>query len=126
MNTQEYDAWSKWMKSRRGTWTIDPIHNGIDRDLIAFLSDRQDETKGVFVCASGSTITAGKYADGAPVITDGEFQVLWGLSLLGGVKDDKHGCAKPTNAAMKLVIERLGVAFLLGAICDVPHVSCKR
>lgn len=123
MDAAEFKAWSNYMKSRRGKWSIDPIHDGQHRDLIAFLPNEKDETRGVYVSASGSTITAGFYEDAIPTLTDGLFKEVWGMSFLGGVKNNNHSCAKPTPEAWKLVIERLGVAFLLGAICDVPNRS---
>ena len=116
MDKNEYVAWQDYMKSRRGKWSIDPIHNGTDRDLIAFVPSRDDHAKGVYVAIDGPTVTAGHYEDGDPHITEGMFTVEWGLSVLDGTRP-RHGCAKPSSEAFKLVAERLGVRFLVEAIC---------
>jgi hypothetical protein len=118
---EEYDAWANYMRSRRGTWTIDPIHDGTHRDLLAFLPDRLNPEVGVYVSAHGRTIEAGRYFEGFPHVTDGEFKPLYGVSMLVPFSgDDKHGTAPPVPEVMKTVIERLGVAFLLGVLCNVP------
>ena len=121
MDAQEYEAWSSYMKSRKGTWTIDLIHDGQLRDLIAFVSDRDDHTRGVYVSAHGATIEAGRYEDAITHMGDAIFEPRWAMSIVNADRTgDEHGMAKPSPEVWKLVIERLGVQFLLGTLCNVP------
>lgn len=112
----EFKTWTRYMQSRRGLWSIDPIHDGVARDLIAFCPDRDDESKGVYVAVAGSRVTAGTYEHGIPHLTEGMFTVRWERDV-GPPANDDHGCAKPTEAAFKFVAERLGVRFLREALC---------
>ena len=116
MDNAEYTAWSTYMKSRKGLWSIDPVHNGEDRDLIAFCPDRNDHSKGVCVMIDGPTIESGRYEDAYTHMGDASFQIMHGFSVMDGTRPN-HGCAKPSDEAMKLVMERLGVRFLLETIC---------
>lgn len=125
MDVEEYTAWSNFMKSCRGIWTIDPIHNGEKRDLIAFLPDVDDETRGSFITASASTLTAGRYEAAYPALTDGIFVTLWGMSYLGGDTNTQHGCAKPTEYALKAVLHRIVHNVKLVQIKRTAHcVGC--
>lgn len=118
MEANEYKAWADYMKSCRGLWTIDPIHNGDARDLIAFRPDLADETKGVYISVDGNEITAGRYDNAYPTLTDGEFRVAYGVTLIGqGPVPGHRGCRKPTQEAFRYVLERMGVEFLTQAIC---------
>ena len=114
MDAQEYKAWTSYMKSRRGLWSIDLIHDGVNRDLIAFCPDRDDHSTGVYVSVSGSTIMSGRYEEAHTHLGDALFRPLHGFSVLDGTRPKS---SKPSNAALKIVLERLGVKFLIEAIC---------
>jgi hypothetical protein len=115
MNAQEYQAWTTYMKSRRGLWSIDLIHNGVDRDLIAFCPERNDHSQGVYISVSGPTIMSGRYEEADTHLGDAVFFPLHGFSVLDGTRP--NSCAKPSEAALGLVLERMGIRFLIEAIC---------
>jgi hypothetical protein len=117
MDAQEYKAWTSYMKSRRGLWSIDPIHDGVNRDLIAFCPDRNDHSQGVFISISGPTIMSGRYEEADTHLGDALFLPVHGFSVLDGTRPDRYRCAKPSEEALKVVLERLGVKFLIEAIC---------
>lgn len=114
MDATEYNAWAAWMKSCRGLWTIDPIHDGVHRDLIAFRpSPDGEDGSGSYIAVDGATITAGRYEGGYSRVTDGIMIPLFGMTMLGQpMPAGAEGCRKPTNEATTLVFERMGVRFL--------------
>lgn len=116
MTPTEFKNWQTFMRASRGLWTIDPVHDGVNRDLIAFRPDRRDASKGVFVKVDGPSIRAGRYTGAVPHMGEAEYNVLWGYTVLDGHRPDRHGSGKPTNAAAQLVFERLGVRFLIEAV----------
>jgi hypothetical protein len=105
----DYAVWEAYMRSRRGRWTVDSVHDGRTRDLIAFCGDPRDPTRGVYVSASGPTAWAGTYTGALPHIGDAEFRPLWGMTLLGPDRDDRHGIAPPAPAVREMVSTRLGI-----------------
>jgi hypothetical protein len=119
MDAQEHKAWSDYMKASKGKWRIDPIHDGSNgMDFIAFRCDLDDETRGVYVmvdgerdASKGRTVRAGKFTDAIPHLTEGAFTTEWAASFPAG-----------RNDAMAFVIERLGVGFLLNAVCGSPAI----
>lgn len=116
MNAAEYKAWSDYMRASRGLWTIDPVHNGKERDLIAFRPDMTDPSRGVCVVVDGPTIWAGGYEDGEAGVTDGLVRYAYGVTLLDGADRTKSAGRKPTEAASRTAFKRLGVGFLLDLI----------
>ena len=103
---EDYVAWERFMRSRRGPWTVDPIHDGeAGRRLLCFCPGLADETRGVFVQVEGDgTVRAGTYEDGFPHIGDALFRTRWERGF------GSH------REALRAVVERLGVPFLLGLI----------
>lgn len=103
MDTQEYQAWNKFMQASKGFWTVDPIHNGVDRDdLILFKCSPNDETRGVYITIEDRTVTSGRFEDGYPFLTDGVFDICWAASFPKG-RDD----------AIAFVLESFGLNVLL-------------
>lgn len=105
-SASEYDAWIRFMRSRRGRWTVDPIHDGENgRRLLCFCPRLADETRGVFVeVEADGTVRAGTYEDALPHIGDALFRARWERDF-GSQRE-----------AVRVVAERLGVPFLLGLI----------
>ena len=104
--TEDYVAWERFMRSRRGRWTVDPIHDGeAGRRLLCFCPDATDETRGVFVeVGVNGIVRAGTYEDALPHIGDALFRPRW-----------ERDFGSPREA-LRVVVERLGVPFLLGLI----------
>lgn len=116
MNTEEYTAWQRFMKESRGHWTVDPIHDGVHRDLIVFRCKNNDSSRGVYVAIAGPQINAGEFSDAVPHLTDGFFTVDWSACFpdqIGQKYPPIRGNEKPGNAASAFAIERLGINFLL-------------
>jgi len=103
--TTDYENWSNYMKSRKGKWSIDPIKNGTyGQELLAFVPSDQDETRGVYIMVStNGIISAGTFTDALPCITDGCF-----IEKFNKVES----CF---SVAVKFVLERLGIQFILQA-----------
>jgi hypothetical protein len=104
MDQQEYQAWQAFMKASRGKWTVDPIHNGVDRDLIAFRPNTDDHTKGVYIMVDGAKVSAGRYEEALESVTNGIFIPYWQRTFTSA------------EEALKTVIERMGVDFLIDII----------
>lgn len=102
---QDYANWIRFMKASRGRWTVDPIHNGVDRDLIAFVGKSEDGTAGVYVSVDDDgKAQAGDYEGALPHIGDATFTPRWEHKY-----EDK-------DAAIARLSERLGVNFLMGVM----------
>ncbi len=67
------------MRSRRGKWSVDQIHNGLNgQRLLAYLPDVDDCTQGSYIDVSrDGTITAGTFEGAIPHIGEAAFTVLW-------------------------------------------------
>ncbi len=78
-SSDSYQAWTKYLKSRKGQWTTDQIHNGKDgRDLLCYLPNRDDETSGSFIQAGlDGKLVAGTYEGAVPHIGEAAFKALW-------------------------------------------------
>lgn len=102
----EHQAWIEYTRSRRGLWTVDPIHDGRDgRDFLCYAPSLDDATKGVYVMIDqDGTAKAGTYEDAYPHIGEACFLARW-----------NHRYAS-FNEAFARVAERLGVAYLLAAV----------
>jgi hypothetical protein len=79
MDTNEHEAWMAFMRSRRGLWTIDPIHNGRGAArLLAFCPAEGDASKGVYIELNrDGACHAGDYSEAIPHIGDACFQPRW-------------------------------------------------
>jgi hypothetical protein len=98
---------------RLATGTIDPVHNGVERDLIAFVPDHPAQRgNGIYIAACGPTVEPGA----VPHIDKAEFVPHWDYSVLDGTRPDADHCAHPSPAAFRLVVERLGVRFGASAV----------
>lgn len=77
--TSDLEAWSKHMRSRRGKWSVDQIHNGKNgQRLLAYLPDPTDHTKGSFIDVNvNGVITAGTFEGAIPHIGEACFSTLW-------------------------------------------------
>jgi hypothetical protein len=121
MDNQEYNAWQQFMKESRGHWTVDPVHDGVHRDLILFRCDPQDHTKGVYISVSGPEVQAGTFDHAFPHLTEGWFHPEWSACFPDKIGEPHaipkwEGVDKPCNAALTFVIERLGVDGLLALL----------
>ncbi len=105
-SSSDYAAWVRFMRSRRGRWTVDPIHDGENgRRLLCFCPGLADETRGVFVeVEADGTVCAGTYEGAFPHIGEALFRGRWERNF--GTQGE----------ALRVVAERLGVPFLLGLI----------
>lgn len=75
--TAEYRAWSQHMKSRRGQWTIDQVHNGVfGNRLLAYLPDADGQGSYITVALDG-VMSSGRYRDAIPSIGDAIFSQKW-------------------------------------------------
>lgn len=72
-------TWSSYMKSLRGKWSVDPIHNGSSGRILAFRPDADDATRGVYVELDVRTgrCSAGRYEDAVPHLGDAFFRPKW-------------------------------------------------
>jgi hypothetical protein len=116
MDAIEYNEWRTWMRSRAGRWTICPIHNGVDRDLIAFIPNRDDASTGVYITASNNTIWYGSYEGGEAHIGDALFFWEWGVSIVPehpGPRMYGSVGSRPSEAVIKFICEHLGAPFIL-------------
>ncbi len=77
--TSDLEAWSKHMRSRRGKWSLDQIHNGKNgQRLLAYLPDADDHTKGSYLdVTTAGVMTAGTFEGAIPHIGEACFTVLW-------------------------------------------------
>lgn len=104
--SSSYNAWVTYMKSRRGMWTIDQIHNGVGgKDLLAYASYAGDHSSGVYVMVNNGKVDSGTFRDAVPHIGEATFSPKWSKDF------GDH------NEAIATVMTRLGVRFLL----DVTH-----
>lgn len=71
--------WSAYMRSLRGTWSVDPVHNGSSGRLLVFRPDQDDATRGVYVELDTRTgkCSAGRYEDAVPHLGDAFFLPRW-------------------------------------------------
>lgn len=100
------------MKSRKGKWTLDQIHNGQNgRNFIFFAPKDDDHTCGVFLEISSGNgpnpagfVQAGEFRGAIPHIGDAAFETAW-----------KHQF-KNLNEAYAKMAERLGVQMILATI----------
>lgn len=79
MTREEYISWSRFMKSCRGRWNIDLIHNGKDgQDLLMFKPHPTDPTRGVYIgVKQNGHVTAGTYDGALPHVGDAMFYRAW-------------------------------------------------
>ena len=77
--TTDLEAWSKHMRSRRGKWSVDQIHDGRNgKRLLAYLPDVADHTQGSYIEVSrDGTLTAGTFEGAIPHIGEACFHQLW-------------------------------------------------
>lgn len=106
MTPTEFKAWSDDMKAARGRWSLDRVHDGRNGDLLLFLPDTTDQTKGVYVSVRGKTADAGVFEGAIPHIGEAVFRSRWSKEF------SSH------DEALKTIIERCGanalLAFVLG------------
>lgn len=110
MKFTDYTAWSECMRSVRGRWFLDRKHDGVTRDLLAYVVDFKDLTTGVFLMVDGPTIESGWYENADPKDIDyftTKYHVMFGMSMLDGTRPH-FGLAKPSEAALE-VIRKQGV-----------------
>ena len=101
MNSEEYAHWTEFMRSKRGMWQVDPIHDGLDgRDLMVFAGYTTDPSRGVYVRVHGRRSEAGVYEGAVPHIGEALFTPRWTAYF------------ETVNKAMAATIERLGLPFL--------------
>lgn len=103
----EFERWKEWMKSCRGKWILDGIHNGVDRDMLVYCRGRYDDTRGVYIEASGPTIIAGYYEGGGSDISEALFHPVWGVSTLDFKGRYYPGVAAPPFPAMQQLLRRI-------------------
>lgn len=81
----EYDhhAWAAYMRSLRGKWSVDPVHNGTSGRLLAFRPDQDDATRGAYVELDTRTgkCSAGRYEDAVPHLGDALFLPRWSATF---------------------------------------------
>lgn len=72
-------TWGEYMKSLRGHWAIDPVHNGANGRLLAFHPNTDDHTCGVYVELNTHTgkCSAGMYEGAIPHLGDAAFFPKW-------------------------------------------------
>lgn len=67
MTKEEFKAWAAFQMKNAGHWTVDPIHNGADRDLIAYIAKPNDPTSGIYVNVfKDGTWDCGRFEDAIP------------------------------------------------------------
>lgn len=79
MKDESYTRWVEYMKSRRGKWTLDPVHNGKQgMDFLAFCPNRSDASRGVYVSLRrDGSCSSGVYEGAFPHIGEAIFQSRW-------------------------------------------------
>ena len=79
MTSTPTESWATYMKSLRGQWSIDPVHNGKQGRILAFRPDADDATRGVYVELDVNTgkCSAGRYEDAYPHIGEAFFMPNW-------------------------------------------------
>lgn len=98
------------MRAARGRWVIDPRHNGVSRDLLAYVTNPHDPTTGVFIAVDGPTIESGWYEDADPRdinLWPTQWHVMFGMTVLDGTHPH-FGLAAPSDVALE-VIRKQGV-----------------
>ncbi len=106
MTPTEFDTWSEFMKAARGHWTIDPVHNGVDKeDVLFFCPKGDDATRGLYISIVGRTAHTGFYTGAVPHMGEAEYQQGWSASFPAGFSD-----------AYAFLIERMGMSFLLSGV----------
>lgn len=107
MDYHEFAAWSAYMRTRRGKWTVDPVHNGQNgMDLMLFCPAMSDATCGVYILGTGCTVTAGIYHSAEPHMGEAEFQTMWGMSLL--TQRHARTSRQPTEDVLRMMQARMG------------------
>lgn len=102
----DYQAWIEYTRSRRGQWTVDAIHDGRNgRGFLCYAPKVDDPTAGVYVQIDpNGAAQAGSFEGALPHIGDACFMPRW-----------RHDFGSFAEAFAR-VAERLGVAYLLGAL----------
>lgn len=79
----DHHAWAAYMRGLRGTWALDPVHNGSNGRLLAFRPDQDDATRGVYVELNTGTgkCSAGRYEDAVPHLGDALFLPRWSATF---------------------------------------------
>ncbi len=105
MTPNEYTKWETHMKSQRGKWSVDLIHDGQDgRRLLLFRLDRDSSIRGVYINIDGCHANAGTFDGAVPHMGDALYTPNWNRQF------------DSNNAAMTFVIERVGMPLLMGLI----------
>ena len=113
MTEKEAAEWTAYMKTLRGRWSVDPIHNGEDdNDLLLFHPNLDDPTLGVYVRVQGAQVSAGRFSEAIPHMGEALYVPAW---------EKEYGSE---NEAMSAVINRVGVNALLALIDGAsPYVT---
>ena len=105
MTKEEFNSWAMFMKSNVGKWTVDPIHNGVDRDLLCFAGRPDDSTKGIFVSVyTDGSWSVGRYWGACPHIGEAIFE------------DKSKGKADTMSLAIEHLVNCIGLSFLKGLV----------
>lgn len=105
MDTQEYKAWAKFQMENAGHWTVDPVHNGLDQDLIAYVAKPSDPTSGIYVSVTkDGHWDVGRFSLAIPHMGEAFYQPT------------KSGKAEDYGKALNQLVEILGLHFLLSLV----------
>ena len=113
MTDEEYNSWKQLQMTNAGHWTVDPIHNGTnDQDLLVYVAQPNDPTKGIYVNIDNQKLIAGHFDDAIPHMGEASFTVKTRIPV------------KSIDEGMKIAVERLGLEFLLALTHNVsPYKS---
>lgn len=74
MTKTEFAQWKAWTDRCGKYWTIDPIHNGVNRDLIAHIGG---ESGRYIMIALDGMVNLGSYVGACPHIGESIFKPAW-------------------------------------------------
>jgi hypothetical protein len=97
----EAEAWAAFQKNNAGKWVTDPIHNGLETDLLFYKPQPSDPSRGIYVNVSqDGGWSCGEFTGAVPHITEALYT------------PSRWGKASDFNAALSYLGERLGLGFL--------------
>ena len=74
MTKSEFAQWKAWTDRCGKSWRIDPVHNGVDRDLIAHIGG--ESGRYIMIDLDG-TMNLGSYVGAYPHIGEATFKPAW-------------------------------------------------